>query len=283
MSDKNVRDRKYARVSLRRGVVVVFVVVALFLIAGSRLRANDQSARWVWHTLGIGQLALALALDQHDARLAVEIGNFYFGQGSYDTGTALAAYRRAVAIDPGIRAARYQIARILFVRADFYAARTELLIEMTLHPDNHRAWYMLGLIDAYQKRYTDAERDFKTFTSFFPEEWAGHNDLAWVLSLDGKYTEVLSELGRASILVPGADVNPWYWNLRGVAQLNLGFYEDARTSFQKASSLANALTLEDWHKAYPGNDIASGAQDLRTFQEAIKSNIAKAQSFADQR
>ena len=117
----------------------------------------------------------------------------------------------------------YQLARIAFVRSDFDTALREINAELAANPENLRSLYVRGLIYGYRGLLGDlalAESDFTRFTEWAPSEWAGYNDLAWILAKEGKYQEIETVMARALKNVPGGTENPWLWNMLGVARLN---------------------------------------------------------------
>lgn len=223
---------------------------------------------------------LVLFFDRNNAPEALDIGTRAFGVGDYDVPLAEYAFRRAIAIDPSLLMAHYQLARVLFVEGRSADAEAEINQELHYHPENLRSLYVRGLIYAYTGNLPGAEEDFKRFVAWVPTEWAGYNDLAWVLAQEGKYREAKSVLMDAFQTAHGADTNPWLWNNLGVQELNLAEYSAAVISFEKARVLAGALDEKTWHAAYPGNDPSGSVGGIKAFQEAVETNLAKAQSSA---
>jgi len=136
-----------------------------------------------------------------------------------------------------------------------------------------------GLIYAYRGFPGDlslAEEDFQRFVVWAPSEWAGYNDLAWILTEEGKYTEAKEAIEESFIKVQQAEENPWLWNSVGLAELNLFHYSDAEQSFAKALTLAQGLSLDDWHGAYPGNNPEGYSDGLTQFKDGIAENIRRA-------
>jgi len=240
------------------------------------LLSQDSLARVAWQKYRSS--AVALALDRDDAALAMNIGNYSFGGGAYNLAVAERAYRRAVAIDPKILWGHYQLARIIFVKGDFAGALAEINRELEANPENLRSLYVRGLIYGYMENAAKAAEDFRRFTEWVPTEWAGYNDLAWALSKGGRHQEALAAITTALDKVPGGETNPWLWNAKGVAELNIADYNAATASFAKAKSATDQLTLDAWRKAYPGNDPASAVAGLDAFRSAIRENLRRAES-----
>ncbi|MBI3627625.1 MAG: hypothetical protein HY220_02675 [Candidatus Sungbacteria bacterium] len=252
-----------------------YIIAFLFFSALILYWQATALARVLWgHRWG----EVAVTLDQTDAKLASGIGAYYFNGGAYNLDIAEKAYRKAVTIDPRIFWGHYQLARIYFIEGKFDQAISETAKELGANPGNLRTLYVRGLIYGTQGDLVKAEDNFRRFTEWAPSEWAGYNDLAWVYSKDGKFKEAKETIRLAMRKIPNADTNPWLWNALGVAELNLG-EKDAQNSFESALNLAHHLSLQDWYKAYPGNQKDDAAQGLDQFKAAIKENLRRSEAF----
>src|SRR3989344_8964899 len=163
-------------------ISVIAVLVFGFLLFG------DALARVAWEKHKFADLSLALNFS--DAELAFSIGSYYFGEPAYDLEKAEKGFAKAVKIDSKISRGHYQLARIYFVKGEYDKAFSEINKEIEANPENLRSLYVRGLINAYRGTYGDlqrAENDFRRFTLWAPSEWAGYNDLAWILSKEAKY------------------------------------------------------------------------------------------------
>lgn len=254
----------------------IAVAVAIVLATAAALLFFDRTAlaEIAWNRFRAPQMALIF--DVSDASLALNIGIYAFGVGSYDPLLAQQAFQKAVAIDGGILWGHYQLARVLFVEGKLREADVEINKELVYHPDNLRALYVRGLIHAYSKDLPGAALDFEHFTEWAPSEWAGYNDLAWILGQEGKYKEAKAALERGLHMAVGAGENPWLWNNLGVQELNLGDYSGAIKSFENAQTFAAPLNEDSWKLAYPGNDPSGNNERIKAFQNAITANLARA-------
>lgn len=255
-------------------IVIAAACVLILALAAFLFFYRTAAANLIWKTVKLP--GPALALDQHDAVLAFKIGEYYYGQGTYEPVKAEGAYAKAVAIDPALPFAHYQLGRVLFVEGRSRQALDAFDAELSLNPSNFRSYYMRGLTYAYAGKLSIAEADFKTFIAHAPTEWAGYNDLAWVLARERKYAEAEVLLTTALKTIPGGAGNPWLLNNLGVQQLNLMHYADAAASFESAQRIAATLTVEMWHRAYPGNDAAASTDGIDQFQKAVDTNLQKA-------
>lgn len=217
-----------------------------------------------------------------NAEVAFAIGNYFFNGGGYDLARAEQAYRRAVEIDPKIFRGHYQLARIYFVRGSFPEALKEINEELDVNPDNLRSLYIRGLIYGYRNHPGDLERaeeDFRRFTEWAPTEWAGHNDLAWVLLKQKKYKEAIGALETAFEKISATEINPWLWNNKGLAELNLRMKDEAVRSLKMAVGAADKLSEFGWKRAYPGNDPRSVERGLSTFKKTLQRNLQLAENL----
>lgn len=259
---------------------VCAVVLGFFIFFSSR----DTLADIAWHRYS--KPALALWLVRNDSKILGELGNYYFGgtigNSEYDIKRAEQAYRRAVAADPKIFWGHYQLSRIHFIKGNFEEALREANEELKANPENLRALYVRGLIYGYRKYMGDLERaenDFYRFTEWAPTEWAGYNDLIWVLLKQEKYMGALAASHKAFAGAHDAETNPWLWNSRGLAELNLGMKKEAILSFSKAVTTASELTGLDWKRAYPGNNPASASEGMEIFRKTLYGNLGLAENL----
>jgi len=259
-----------------------FLLVSILVVFVSIYAGRDALASFVWQRHHLPQVAILL--DGSNAELAMFIGNYHFngviGGGEYNPDIALKAYQKAVSINPKILWGHYQLARIYFVKGDFNLALAEIAEELEANPENLRSLYVRGLIYGYRNQAGDlekAEADFRRFAEWAPSEWAGYNDLAWILSKRGKYKEAGETITMAFRKISESKNNPWLWNALGVAELNLKEYKNAELSFGKSKQLAERLTEEDWRRSYPGNNPASAEEGLSSFLQAIDENLRRAE------
>ena len=266
---------------------MAWATLLVVIVAGALWFATPlptTAARYAWREWRMP--SLAIALDREDAPLAMEIGNRYFGAvifgtgaAHYDPALAARAFRRALLIQPGILWGHYSLARIAFAQGNFETAFEEINAELAANSENLRSLYVRGLIYGFRDAPGDlalAEADFRRFTTWTPTEWAGYNDLAWILAKERKYSDVKKVMELAFVHVPEGKQNPWLWNELGVARLALGERASARAAFEQASHYAATLTEADWRRAYSGNAPTSAQTGLGAFRAGIAKNLAKA-------
>lgn len=249
------------------------LAVALLLLAAARAFPvyGKPLAAFAWETTRFAPLAAFLSPD--DAALRFTIGNYYYGGGAYDTAKAKKAYEAALALDPRLEGAHYQLARIHFVEGDFKQALEAINEELELHPDFKRSYYVRGLIHGYNGSVKEAEADFKKFLEWKPDSWAALNDLAWIYFQSGKYEEAAETARRGLQFSPAS---PWLWNSLGVSLLNLGDKEGAREAFERALVAIAPMEEADWGWAYPGNDPSLYGKGFAGMKAAIEKNLGRA-------
>ena len=255
----------YKTKALKISALCALLIILVLFIA----KPPGVLARILWQQTRLAPLATFLA--PSDATLRFEIGNYYFGGGAYDTEKAETYFRKALELDPSLQGPHYQLARIEFVRGDFYSAEVEINIELSQHPDFGRSHYVRGLIYGYSGRLKEAETEFKEFLKWKPESWAGNNDLAWIYFQEGKYKEA-RDAARAGLTI--APNNPWLLNSLGVALLNIDDKKGAKEAFIKALAILNSMTEADWGAAYPGNNPKVYGDGLAKMKESIQKNLA---------
>jgi len=110
------------------------------------------------------------------------IGRAY-SQAGYEK-EAESEFRRAMAINPRVRGAHYQLA-LSYLRGDEAAgydkAIPELRAELELEPDDFSSHYMLGYIAVQQSRWDEAEKELVRATALHPK------DLQALLALGDTY------------------------------------------------------------------------------------------------
>lgn len=209
--------------------------------------------------------------------MAFRMGNYFFNGGAYNLEKAAESYKRALEISPSHPFAHYQYARAEFLRGRLAAALEQVEKQMEVNPDFPNAWYVRGLIHGYAGLWQKAADDFRTFISRVPEQWAGYNDLAWILAKLENFAEMKQVINEAFEKLPyEKGRNPWLWTGLGIAELNLGEYRTARESLEKALGIAENMTPEYFWSAYPGNDPRSAQDAYTNFLATLHFNIGLA-------
>lgn len=267
-------------------VGVVGLTALALVTAGIIYLYRAEIASFVWNKYKWGEVALALRTT--DEKILRDIGEQHYGSTysmEYRPALAQQAYTRLIEINPEANGAYIQLARIYFVQGKLVEALDMVEKEMEMSPEDPLPLYMRGLIYGYRNQAGDLERaetDFRKYVEARPDEWAGYNDLAWVLLKQGKYKEVDVFLSGAIITHDMLGTNPWILNSLGVALLNDEQYTRAAEIFDGAVTLAEQVTEEQWHAAYSGNSPDSISNDLAGFRASIKRNLERARVLSAQ-
>lgn len=258
----------------RTRIVVIGMGVACLVLVAALLQYRAQVASWTLSTFGWG--GVAYLLDSDDPNFLVQLGMYYF-EGVHDLDKAKEMFEHAIRAQDDAFLAHYQLARVYFIRGDFFNALVEINNELSVNPQNAHAFYMRGLISGYRDYPGDlekAESDFVTFIEERPFIWAGYNDLAWIQIRRERFTEAKETVERAFDELPSeVGRNVWLWNTLGSAELNLKDYEAARQAFENAKQISDQMTAEYFWSAYPGNDGRNAEEAFHQFRATLFFNL----------
>ena len=190
----------------------------------------------------------------------------------YDIGRAGMFFNKSRELDPSHALAYHQLARIEFLRGDFYHALVliDKSIELQDESVNPSSVYVRGLILGFMGRYDEAARNFEVFLAKYPSNWAAVNDYAWTLLKAERAHEVVDVVARA---LEDSPTNPWLLNTYAIALYETGAYTDALLAAQKAKATVADVSEEDWLIAYPGNDPEIARDGVAAFKNAIAENM----------
>ncbi len=189
----------------------------------------------------------------------------------YEISAAEYFFDRALTLDPSLLYVHHELARIYFLRGDFFDALMQINTQIAQHGDSTpNSYYMRGLIEGYVGDYEDSAKDYTYFLKFDPYDWAGMNDEAWVL-LKAKHFQEAAELTAKGLKY--FPQNPWLLNNNAIALYELGEIKEAEAPAEAAAVAAAKLTDADWLHAYPGNDPQVASEGVAQFKAAAAKNI----------
>lgn len=88
---------------------------------------------------------------------------------AYDVHAAAYFFQQALRLDPSLLYIHHEIARIYFLRGDFYDAITQIDIQIAEHGSSTpNSYYIRGLIEGYMGDYADSAKDYETFLASDP-------------------------------------------------------------------------------------------------------------------
>lgn len=212
------------------------------------------------------------------------LGDYYFNHGpdadgTYDLVQARAYYEKALRESPqGNNWTWYQLGRIDFLEGKFDGALYKFGKQIEYFGNDLPAvYYMVALTHGYRARTWGREEDwllaaenFQRYLEFDPTSPWARTDLAWVYFAQGRYEDMKEPLQVGLETNPD---NPWLLNMYGLALLNTGEREEAKSYLEKAKAAAQRLTAEEWGRSYPGNDPAAWRRGLEEFRAAIQKNL----------
>jgi len=102
---------------LRTFFVLMLSVISLFVF-------RDNLSWVIWKNLHCD--SISVVLNQDDAKLFFDIGNYYFGGGAYDLGKSEEYYKKALSLNDSLKSLHYQMARLYFIKNELSRARYEI-------------------------------------------------------------------------------------------------------------------------------------------------------------
>lgn len=131
--------------------------------------------------------AAAMPVDEKSAQAAVrlyEAGTYHRLRGEHDL--AVARLREAVRLDPGLLAARNDLAGVLVLQGDRAAAESEYLVVLAKDPTHASALKGLALLQSMERNYQSARRTLERLLQAAPEDAEGWLYLGDVTMLAGE-------------------------------------------------------------------------------------------------
>ena len=118
----------------KRNFLIAAISIGLRLI-GSIYYYRADTSSFIWHEFLLFP-RVALFFNNEDARLAKNIGNYYFNrrsEGAYDLEKAEIYFYRALEINPEIPRVWHQLARIDFLKGNFSGALEKINKQIDVH------------------------------------------------------------------------------------------------------------------------------------------------------
>ena len=253
-----------ARLHIDEKKILIATAVTAIVIGASSMFA--QQIRDIYQIVSIqlfpsAELAYAYGQEHFDTELG----------GAYNLQLAHDFFRTAARLDPEYPYVNHQLARIEFLEGDFETAILYINRQIQLYGESTpNSYYVRGLIEGYMDKFADAARDYRIYVAHDPTNWAGTNDLAWVLLKDNRPQEALDAIEK---VLPVWPENPWLLNSKATALYELGRIQEAHAAAEIASRTVLAVDGKEWSKAYPGNDPLIGEEGAAAFRSAVLKNM----------
>ena len=256
-------ETKAARAALKDAIQRAPAAVEIWEAVAKAFLFSDDPADLL---AAVEHAAAAVKLGPDVASVQVTLGKVLERQGRQQD--ALAAYQRAVALDPNYDAARAKVARMALDLEQPRLAREaadELVRRNAESADNQ---FMLGLVAAGTGEVETARKAYNEAIRLR----GGHYAAGWFnlgsLERDAKQPEAAIAAYQKAI-EQRADYDE-AWNNLGLVQLDLAQVEEAIASFRKAAEIdpSSAAAWSNLGKAYAErNDYPAAAT---AYEEALK-------------
>ena len=207
------------------------------------------------HNEAIRDFTQVIALDPQDARAYRERGQVFFDSGQ--PGLAEKDFSKAIRIDKRMEDAYIGRAACRVYSTDFDGAIEDLNFVIELNPENHAAYNgrvcAFGAIGNSQL----ALRDLETAIKLDPTDPVPFMSRALVNLDTGEHKDAISDLDMF-IRLGGDDLSAAHFR-RGISQIALGNYEEARADLRTAHDL----------DPYIANRVVKSTSDVRDGSEHI--------------
>jgi tetratricopeptide (TPR) repeat protein len=207
--------------------------------------------------------------------LAFSAGNIFFGgvKPLYNLRISRTFY--LVATHPLVsnlppRYAHHQLSRTYFIEGDLNRALDEARKELAIYPDNTSTYYVLGLTYGYLGRRHEGIEAFSRYIDSHPDTWAARNDKAW---LQFRIGDIDGAIATIEPIVKQFPYTPWVQNTYCSLLVTTKNYREAKGVCEHARDIIARMTVDDWGRAYPGNDPRIYDEGLEGMRESIEHNI----------
>ena len=172
----------------------------------------------------------AIEIDPKTVGVRIDLADLYVTV-KRDPATAEPLYRAALALAPEHAGARYALGNALMLRGRLDEARTELLSAAEKSPNNPLPWHLLGVVEAGRGDTAAALADFDRALRIAPRFAGAHVSRGDVLLARGQGADALAAYRKALEIDAGAVPA-----LVGVGQANqlLGRAKDAEQAYRDA-------------------------------------------------
>jgi eukaryotic-like serine/threonine-protein kinase len=154
--------------------------------------------------------------------------------------------KSAIQLDPNLVDAHLGLASVYQQTGDDKGANGEMLKALSLDPANAHTLIYQANFFAADNRWDEAEGTFARVLNLRPNYWLAHQQLGWILDLQGKYRDALVEFRSASLAAPK---NALAIKNVGSVYLQLGELPDAlaslNSSFEMKQDSETAATLAE--------------------------------------
>lgn len=198
-----------------------------------------------------------LSPNSSNAQLLLRKGNSLWRSGQ--TTEAIAAYDRAIALNPPILAEIHLAKGIVLQQADRNEeAISEYSKAVEIKPDFADAWYLQAIAQYNSRQYPEATQAIAKAIELNPKNYQYFTARGLILHDSDNYSESIKAYSKAIELLP----HHYLYSLRGIANFDSGDYNAALTDFNSAIEL---LPNDPQNKVRRGNTYV----ELEQYSSAI--------------
>ncbi len=146
-------------------------------------------------------IARAISSNGNDPAFHASLGAALRPQGKNDE--ALAAYRRALALQPDFEEAHFNLGSILLEQDQLEGAKSHLERALALRPDCGETHHVMGMLLAREGKPEEAAASYRRAIELKPDLIEALNNLGNLCSKSGKHEEAIVCYERALALAPG--------------------------------------------------------------------------------
>ncbi len=146
-------------------------------------------------------IARAISSNGNDPAFHASLGAALRPQGKNDE--ALAAYRRALALQPDFEEAHFNLGSILLEQDQLEGAKSHLESALALRPDCGETHHVMGMLLAREGKPEEAAASYRRAIELKPDLIEALNNLGNLCSKSGKHEEAIVCYERALALAPG--------------------------------------------------------------------------------
>ena len=194
---------------------------------------------------------------------------FMLGEASARTSSwdeAIVQFRKSLELNPEFEEAMTGLSRALFYQGNYPEARTWAQNALKRNPQNYRAWYELGTIDAKADQQV-AITDFNTAIAIQGSFAPLHRDLGMLQFHQHKYREAAEHLSKAIDL--GLET-PELRNFLGICDSQNGQLRTAISNYKRAITLDPNLAEAHLNLAYAYQQMNNVLAARPEYKEACR-------------
>jgi len=144
---------------------------------------------------------------------------------------AMAAYRKALVVEPRLARAWLDLGVCHYLKGDFFWARVYYRFANSVEPDNADVWNEFGVVEIALGNYKHAEQSLENAVNRKPEHPEAWNNLGLVMARRGEQAAARRNFLRATFLRPGYYIA--LCNL-GLVCRELELFEEAEKALRRA-------------------------------------------------